>query len=304
MRPSLRQDDFDLEKQVILEEIAKYEDQPPFGAHEKCMAEHFGNHPLSRNVLGSTDSVESLTRAQMREYFDRRYSPSNMLLVAAGNVDFDQLVRQADAHCGKWKRFPVSREMPQAAGRAECRVFEKPTSTQQYVVQACDSPAADSDDRHAGRLLAAIVGDDSGSRFFWELVDTGRAECASVGAYEFLGAGILMTVLCCAPEDAADNLRRMHDIEQEVQLHGITEEELVRAKSKICAHVILQGERPTNRMFSVGMNWLQRREYKTVREAVNAYRAVTLDHVTQYLKKYPLTRKTTVAVGPLTRLET
>ena len=54
MRPSLRQEDFDVEKQVILEEIAKYEDQPPYGAHEKGMAIHFGDHPLGRSVLGTT----------------------------------------------------------------------------------------------------------------------------------------------------------------------------------------------------------------------------------------------------------
>ena len=57
MRPSLRQDDFDTEKQVIIEEILKYEDQPPFGAHEKCMAAYFGSHPLGNSILGTAESV-------------------------------------------------------------------------------------------------------------------------------------------------------------------------------------------------------------------------------------------------------
>src|SRR4029453_2428098 len=72
LRPSLRQDDFDTEKKVILEEIAKYDDQPPYGAHEKCMAAFFGRHPLGRSVLGTTDSVGGLARDKMMAYFARR----------------------------------------------------------------------------------------------------------------------------------------------------------------------------------------------------------------------------------------
>src|SRR5687768_14603279 len=65
MRPSLRQEDFDTEKKVILEEIAKYDDQPPYGAHEKCMAAFFGPHPLANSILGTVESVGALARDQM-----------------------------------------------------------------------------------------------------------------------------------------------------------------------------------------------------------------------------------------------
>ena len=61
MRPSLRDDDFQTEKQVILEEIAMYDDQPPYGAMERAMEEFFGEHPLSTRVLGTKESVSTLT---------------------------------------------------------------------------------------------------------------------------------------------------------------------------------------------------------------------------------------------------
>ena len=96
MRPSLRQDDFDTEKKVILEEIAKYDDQPPYGAHEKCMAAFFGAASAGQEHLGTSGSVGDLARDQMLAYFEQRYSPRNMVLVAAGNVDFDGLIRQAE----------------------------------------------------------------------------------------------------------------------------------------------------------------------------------------------------------------
>jgi predicted Zn-dependent peptidase len=111
-----------------------------------------------------------------------------------------------------------------------------------------------------------------------------------------------MTWLACLPELAAENLAHVAEIVREVQEGGVTGEELTQAKNKLCAHLVLQAERPTNRLFAVGNAWIQRRQYKTVREAVEAYRAVTLDDIRRVLERFPLTKPTTVTVGPLTDL--
>lgn len=302
LRPSLREADFETEKQVILEEIAKYEDQPPFGAADKCMAAHFRQHPLGRSVLGTVGSVGALTPAQMASYFNERYSPGNMVLVATGNVDFDRLVADARRCCGAWNPFSTHRLTPRAPAASGHEFFYKETAAQQYVVQIGNGPAAEDENRHASRLLASILGDDSGSRLFWELIDTGLAECASMGSYEFQGTGIYMTFLCCAPEDAESNLECIWKAHREAEAAGVMDDELQRAKSKVCSHIVLQSERPSNRLFSVGNNWLQRREYRTVREMVAAYEKVTVADIAAVLELYPLSDRTTVAVGPLSQM--
>lgn len=299
LRPALRPTDFDTEKLVILEEIAKYEDQPPFGAHEKCMAAHFGTHPLGRSVLGTVTSVTRLTCDQMLDYFRQRYSPRNMVLVATGNVDFDALVALADRCCGQWVPFDAPRELRRAGPHQGLVVFHKPTAVQQYVVQIANGPALEDDDRYAGRLLATILGDDSGSRMFWELVDSGEAETAAMSACEYQGSGLLMTQLCCAPEDTADNMARIADLVAEIQAEGVSEAELAQARSKIQSHLVLQSERPINRLFAVGGNWIARRRYRTLRDVIDSYQRVTRDDIAAVLAKYPLTVQTTVAVGPL-----
>jgi predicted Zn-dependent peptidase len=302
MRPSLREDDFHVEKQVILEEIAKYDDQPPFGASEKCMAAHFQDHPLRHSVLGTVDTVGQLTAAQMRQYFERRYSPGNMKLVAAGNVDFERLIREAEQRCGEWQSYDVRRETPRAASNSDFRTITRESSQQEYVVQIANGPAAEDDDRFASRILATVFGDESGSRLFWELIDTGLAEYVTTDVSEYQGTGAFVTLLCCSPEEAQQNMQRIHDLQVELQKHGISDAELTRAKSKICAHVVLQSERPANRLFSVGSNWLQRREYRTIREMVDAYQRVSLTDIASVLERYPLTASTTVAIGPLANL--
>src|SRR6185295_6743472 len=154
MRPALRQEDFDTEKNVILEEIAKYDDQPPYGAHEKCMAAFFGSHPLGKSILGTPASVGGLARDQMLGYFEQRYSPKNMLLAASGNVDFDSLVLQAQNYCGRWGMFEAPRNVPTAIPRHEFKVIHKPLAAQEYVVQLAPGPAAVDPDRYAARLLS------------------------------------------------------------------------------------------------------------------------------------------------------
>ena len=72
MRPSLRIDDFETEKQVIIEEIKMYDDQPPYGGYERMMSEFFGKHPLGQSVLGTVDSVSGLTPESMMSYFKER----------------------------------------------------------------------------------------------------------------------------------------------------------------------------------------------------------------------------------------
>jgi predicted Zn-dependent peptidase len=244
-----------------------------------------------------------MTAGQMREYFERQYAPNNLTLAAAGNVDFQRLVRLADERCGAWSFQPVNRLVAPAPGNTDFRIFPNEIASQQYVVQIANGPAAEDGDRFAARILSTVVGDDSGSRLFWKLIDTGRAECAVMYSYEFQGTGIYMSMLSGMPEDTEENLQTMLDTLRDTQRGGIASEELVQAQNKICSHVILQSERPMNRLFMVGENWLQRRTYQSVPELVQAYQRVTLGAVAEVLHKYPLATHSTVAVGPLRALQ-
>jgi len=299
MRPSLRQDDFDTEKKVILEEILRAEDQPPYGAFERCMEAYFGEHPLGNTVLGTNESVSALTPDAMRSYFQSRYSPGNLTLVAAGNVDFDGLVKQVESSCGEWPSYDAERPAPKATPRCEFKSITKETSTQEYVVQIGQGPDAQDAQRFANRILASIIGDDTGSRFYWELVDRGLAEYAGVGPYEFGGAGISLTYLCCSPETITECLSIVRDIQNNIQSGSVTEEELELAKAKICSQLVRQAERPSSRLFSVGNAWLQRHSYSTTKEQLERYEAVSVNDIHTLLDRYPLTSPTTVCIGPL-----
>ena len=181
-------------------------------------------------------------------------------------------------------------------------MLAKATATQEYLLQMADGPSATDDDRYAAKLLATILGDDSGSRLYWELVDPGLAEHASLHHYEYMGAGVFLTYLSCDPECAADNLQRMLEIYREAETDGFTAAELEQAKNKINSRIVLGSERPRGRLFAVGTNWTHRRAYRSVADDLEAIDAVTLEQVAAVLARYPLTRSTSIAIGPLAQL--
>ncbi|MGI9515644.1 MAG: M16 family metallopeptidase [Pirellulaceae bacterium] len=298
MRPSLREDDFATEKNVIIEEIMMYDDQPPYGGHERIMRDFFGDHPLGQCVQGTVDTVSNLTPEQMRDYFQVRYSPANICLAAAGNVDFDRLVADCEQYCSDWKKFDAPRDAAPAAYRSGFDVMHKPESTQEYLLQLTQGPSSRDEDRFAARVLTTILGDDSGSRMYWEFLDSGRAEAAGMGNHEYDDAGLVMTFICCAPDEAQSNLERLRDLQANALTNPVTQKELDQAKRKISSHIILSSERSDSRMFSVGAQWLKNHEFKSPAEIAATYEAITLDQVHAVAKKYPLTENMTLCVGP------
>lgn len=298
LRPALRQEDFDTEKQVILEEIRMYEDQPPFGADDKARALHFGTHALGRSVLGTVESIAALSAEQMRSYFQRHYSPRNIVLAAAGQLDFDALTRLAEERCGAWADVPAARSVTPARGQGGFLALDRPQAVQQYVLQLADGPGGEDPDRYAAKLLATVLGDDCGSRLYWALVDPGHAETVSLGHHDYVGAGLFVTYMACAPELTRDNLQRIADLYRTAEAEGIRDDELARAKSKVNSRVVLGSERPRGRLFTLGANWLQRCEYRSVRDDLEAVDRLRAEDLQAVLRRYPLSRSTTVVVGP------
>lgn len=300
LRPSLREDDFATEKKVILEEIKMYEDAPPYGIDEKCREIFFQDHPLARSVLGGTESVQALSADQMRGYFERRYSPGNITAVVCGNVDFDRFVADISRRCGAWQSVDAPRTTFRPTGRRGRHVFTRESSQQEYVFELFDAPSVQDSDRYAAAILANIIGDDAGSRFFWELVDNGRADCATFSFADFYDAGFFLASLCCNPEDTAENVEIMNGVLAGVLRDGVTDEELERAKNKLLSRLVLSSERSSGRLFSVGTEWTQTRRYYTVADDLDIVRRMTREQLADVLSTYPLRDPLQVAVGPLT----
>ncbi|MGI9474840.1 MAG: M16 family metallopeptidase [Rubripirellula sp.] len=292
LSPALDEQEFETERQVILEEIAKYEDQPPFGAFERAMEVHYGPRGLGRRILGTAESIRTMNAATMRDYFHRRYRPENIVLAASGNIDFDGLVAEVQQRTADWSDRPNTQTPSEddiqsvPAGISLEPTIEIPDANQAYLVRIAPGPNTRSEDRYAARVLASILGDEGGSRLFWELIDSGRAEVATVWPHEFIDAGAWFTYMVCAPEDAATNRRLIDDIVQRTIDSGADAEELSQTISKATAGCIMQSERPSNRLFGLGSRWLTCGEYLSTDDTLDRLRGIELDDVAQAARTY------------------
>ena len=301
--PSLRQDDFDMEKNVILEEIGMYDDQPAFSAYEQIMKTHFTGHPLCRSILGSTESITDLTSDQMRQYHQNHYLAGSITLAVAGNTEWDTILDLANQHCGHWPAGTFERDTQEAQPPGGLDLITKDTSQMQHIMQMCPAPAARNPMRFAAEILSVIIGDDSGSRLYWQLVDPGIVEAAELGFNEYDGSGTFLTYLCSEPESTAENLERIHAIYQDVNKNGVTQVELDQGKNKVASRVVLKSERPMGRLSSLGGNWVYRQEYRSVKDDLDTLKAISLSDISELLEAYPLGWTTTSGVGPLGDLE-
>lgn len=293
MQPTLRTEDFETERLVILEEIAKYDDQPPFGAFERSMEQRYGVAGLGRRVLGTNESIEAMTPERMRGYFQARYRPGNMVFAAAGNVDFTQLVDQLATLTEHWTSEPVEATLrhpaPAAPPRAASYPPVQPLDTAMcYVVRHYDGPDLTDDDRHAMRILSSILGDEDSSRLFWELIDSGRADVATAWNQEYLDSGLLTFYLACAPDDLESNLRLADEVFERVAADGVEEGELRQAINKTVASLIMRSDRPTSRMFAVGDAWLMTGRYEDLDQTIACYQAVDAAAIDRVIKRFGL----------------
>ncbi len=298
MRPALRQDDFDMEKKVIVEEISLYLDRPAHVLFEAVMADHFQNHPMAASVLGTKESITALTREQMKQYFDSRYGPGNMVLAAAGNIDFDEFVKLAEKYCGHWDRVNVQRAYTHPVLTAKRKHIHDPKLKRHYIAGLCPGPSAQDDARYPAMVLSDVLGDHEGSRLFWALVEPGLADEADFSFYPHDHIGSFLVYASCDPERAAQVEGILLNELNKVLKEGLTEEEVQRSKTKIESGTVLQGESTLGRMRGLASRWTYNREYRSLEEDLALLESITKQSLVDVAGKNRFGPMTLTTLGP------
>ena len=298
LRPALRDEDFDIEKNVIKEEIAMYQDLPSFDVIDRCRTLHYDGHPCGYSVLGSVESIDALTADRMREYFSRRYAADNCVLACAGNFDWQALCALAEEKCSQWQARQADRTLDDPAGSGRRERITKKNLALEHICLISKAASAQDPGRFAATLLGMIVGDDVGSRFFWELVDKALAEAASLQHYAMDGTGMFCTYIRCGRKNVAQVMDIVNGILRSLASDKITEDELQKAKNKIVSALVLKNELPMGRLLDVGMNWMYLQEHRTVEQDIDAIKSVTIQDIHDLTDAFDLSDFTQFAIGP------
>ena len=275
-----RFESLEAEREVVLEEIAMYEDDPQDRVFDVLGEAVFGAHPLGRAVIGTADVVGAVTREQLEAFHDERYAPQSIVIAAAGSVDHEALVRMASERGSQVAEAGAPEHAP-GEPQFERRVRFLRKDTEQYHVCLGGRGISRHDERRfALRVLEGVLGGTSSSRLFQEVRER-RGLAYSVFSFssQHADTGEVGLYVGTRPE----NLRKaVATIAQELERFvddPASPQELDRSRENLKGRVALSLESTAARMNRLGSALLGEVPILSIDEIVNRIDAVTVEEL-------------------------
>jgi predicted Zn-dependent peptidase len=229
----------DSEREVVLEEIAMYEDEPQDRVHDVLAQAIYGEHPLGRRVLGETPVIESLPVAEIAGYHQERYTAPNVVVAAAGHLEHAEIVELAQRFVAPPAGDPAAR--PNGAVEETPRFAFHAKDTEQYHICFGGPGIARGDERRfALGVLDAIFGGSTSSRLFREVREK-RGLAYAVGSYteQYIERGAVAMYVGTREENVAEACEIIGAELGSLRDRGVTAEELERAKEHVKGRMVL-----------------------------------------------------------------
>ena len=277
--------DVEAERGVILEEIAMRDDDPSDAVHDLFSEALHGDTPLGRPVIGTPESIESLTRDQVAGYYRRRYQPEAMVVAVAGQVDHAAVVRGVRKAFGGRLSGDAAPVAPRAGTRMpnkparKVAIIERPTEQANLILGGTGLARTDQR-RFALGVLNNALGGGMSSRLFQEIREK-RGLAYSVYSFtsQYAGAGQFGVSVGCQPGKVAEVLDIVRDQLADVAENGVSDAEVARGKGQTRGGMVLGLEDPGSRMSRIGKGELAYGEVLEVDDLLARVEAVTPDDV-------------------------
>ena len=299
---TLDADELDRERDVILQEIAASKDQPDDLVFDLAQAASYGNHPLGRSILGTSELVQNMTREQMVSWRDRNYWASRIVICATGNVNHADFAKAAEKHFGHIAQgHAPQRQPPHFVGTSQTE--QKPLD-QTHLVLSFPAPNYRDTRVYQLQVLASILGGGMSSRLFQEVREK-RGLCYSVFAFgtTYEDAGQLGVYAATSPDHTPDLL----EVTAKVMLSmvdEITEKEIDRAKAQLKTSIVMNLESASSRADQIARQFLAFGEVPEMETLIKKIEAVTVDQVRELAKEiFKSAPPSLSAVGQLSALE-
>jgi predicted Zn-dependent peptidase len=278
--PRFSNDDVEMERGVILEEIKMVEDTPDDLVHEIFVTAFWPDHPLGRPILGTEETIASLQRAKIVEHYEETFQPSNVIFAASGNVKPEELLPFLEQHFPVMDRAPFRREWDAPRPYQHVIIREKKELEQVHLCLGSRGYPQQGQERYAAALLNAVLGGGMSSRLFQRIREQ-EGLVYSIASYHngYLHGGYQAVYAACAPK----NVRRVLDSTlaemRKFRNEGATPDELASAKLHLKGSILLSLESTTSRMSGIA-----RQEYYFGRqfspdEIIEHIDAVTLEDI-------------------------
>ncbi len=278
--------DLDQERQVVLEEVAMYEDSPPELIHDDLCKAVFGDHPLGRPILGQSESLTRIDLPTVRAYHGSRYVGSRIVVAAAGAVDHDRICACADRF---FEQLPASVSLepePPAPAARHVAHFSRKETEQYHICLGGRAPERGNPDRYAVFVVDTLLGGSLSSRLFQEVREK-RGLAYSVYSYTsfYNDAGLAAVYVGSREEAVEEAVSVIFDVLRSLP-ETIAEEAVLRAKNHLKGQLVLGMESSSNRMQSLGRAILTEQPVLSLDQVLQRIDEVTHGDVVEAAARY------------------
>lgn len=298
LRPALDPADVEVERKVVLEEIAMYQDRPASRAFEAAAARYFDGHPLGGSILGTAATLEALTPERVRAYHAARYAPDRVVVVATGAYDWEALVARVADTTAAWTGRGAGRAYPALAPRRGADEERAPGVARAHLTYHMPAPSTQDPDRVAAALLARVLGDDDNGRLFWALVEPGLVEDASLWYDAADRAGTFQGYASTDDADLEAAAEAFEGVLDRFEREGPTADEWARAQRGLATGLTLRAETPMGRLAGLADAWLDRGEVESTADAVARVLGTPLAAGRAVLERQPFSARYRYALRP------
>jgi predicted Zn-dependent peptidase len=281
-------DEFETERQVILEELAMAEDDPADVAQERFFEAVLGEHPLGRPIGGNPETIRAASREAVVAHYRANYRPHDLVITAAGSLDHDVLVARviSTLEAAGWDladpAMPVARRatVPATIARgSELVVVERPMEQANIMIGVPGLVVTD-ERRVVQTVLNSILGGGMSSRLFQEIREKrGLAYSVFSFASSYSDAGVFGLYAGTAPKKAPEVADLLLAEFRKLAADGITADELARAKGQLAGASALALEDTDSRMSRLGKAEISLGEFNDYDAALTMLQAVTIERV-------------------------
>lgn len=297
--------DVDAERKVVLEEIAMRDDDPSDLVHDLYAETYYGDTQLGRPILGTIDSINSMSRNSVFNYYKKRYLPQDLVVAVAGNIKHKKVVEMVERALSA-DGFLDIKGAPQIRGNEPVRKAKQAPvglisrkTEQAHMFYGMEGVARHDDRRFAMGILASALGGGMSSRLFQEIREK-RGLAYSVYAYaqQFAGSGQIGFYAGCNPTKAIEVIEIIREVLADVAEHGMTHEEIDRAKGAVRGSLVLSQEDSGSRMSRIGKNEIVYGHVMGFDDILKEIAAVTHEDVRKVASEFLSKTPTLALVGP------
>ena len=305
LNPVFDASDIARERGVILEEIKMDEDNPDYLVHEIFTQNFWKDHPLGKPILGTKETVKRFERQAVLDAYTHRFSPNNIILSAAGNLDHDRFVELVTKHFEDMK--PMANGFHSSAPKIVSRIILRNKKALEQVQLCIGVPAHPiaHEKRHAGYILNTVLGGGMSSRLFQNIRERqGLAYSIYSDLNPYRDTGCLAVYAGTSLASAAKVVQSVVGEFRKLKNEPVQEEELKRSKAQLKGSLMLSLESSTSRMSNLARQEMYFDRYYDLDELIQRIEAVTADDLISLANEYFKTESVAVtALGNLNGLK-